>query len=288
MAGDDLPPIFQSTFRTRFEFSRAASSPLSRPPGHPVPAVSLIIKGNPPNISHLSDVDPQIVSLQKNILYLQHQQTETLEKLHAEMDFLKRENKELKYKLTMDSSKGGKKGATSNRNAKSPFQLHSGFYVDELLEDSLFQDQASREVNESPRSVQLNHRGELTGLRKTVLEPVRVNSNPIPIPIPSDLPRPSTRQECEAVIQELSTVNRLQTQEIARLKELLSDIILSKKITREHQILSKAYLANEPCPGPSLPGVLVPGLKQHFGSNAAKRQNRLLSSHQHHIQRAFR
>ncbi|XP_014880285.1 coiled-coil domain-containing protein 74B-like [Poecilia latipinna] len=307
MAGNDLPPIFQSTFRTRFEFSRKASSPRARPPGHSVPAVSLIVRGNAPNTTQLSDVDPRIMSLQKNIRYLQQQQTETLEKLHAEMDFLKRENKELKYRLTMDSSKGGKKGTTPNRNARSPCQIHSGLYGEELLEDSLFQDQASREVNESPRSVQLNYGGELTGLRKTVLEPVRINS--IRAAGPSDLPpRPSTMQECEAIIQQLYSENSLQTQEIARLKALLSDIILSKKITREHQSLGKAYLAVEPCKlgeekkfrtlgshpvppivaGPSRAGVVPPGLKQHLDSSAADIQNRLLSIQQLHIHRGFR
>uniref|UniRef100_A0A096M5Q8 Uncharacterized protein n=1 Tax=Poecilia formosa TaxID=48698 RepID=A0A096M5Q8_POEFO len=282
----------------------------------------------------MSDVDPRIMSLQKNIRYLQKQQTETLEKLHAEMDFLKRENKavaELKYRLTMDSSKGGKKGRTINKhnfaketvpNTESESQENfiylkqkqgentnwsrSNNPVDEYAWHSILL--LFREVNESPRSVQLNYGGELTGLRKTVLEPVRINS--IRAAGPSDLPpRPSTMQECEAIIQQLYSENSLQTQEIARLKALLSDIILSKKITREHQSLGKAYLAVEPClpanlisfaccsklvylsfpsAGPSRAGVVPPGLKQHLDSSAADRQNRLLSIQQLHIHRGFR
>ncbi|XP_043951834.1 uncharacterized protein si:ch211-222n4.2 isoform X2 [Gambusia affinis] len=262
--------------------------------GYPVPAVSLIVRGRTPNASHLSEVDPQIISLQKNIKYLQQQQTETLEKLHAEVEFLKRENKELKYRLTMDSNKAGKKGIMFGRNARSPCQgAHS---LEELLDDTLFQGQASREASESPRTVRLNHGGELTGLRKTILGPVRIDSGP------SELPHPSTMQECEAIIQQLFNVNSSQTQEIGRLKALLSDIILSKKITREHQILSKAYLGDEPCkPGeekifpkrgsnpvpaiaPSRPGVALRGPKQSINSNAANRQKRLMSIHRHHFQ----
>ncbi|XP_027880709.1 coiled-coil domain-containing protein 74B [Xiphophorus couchianus] len=301
MHGNDLPPIYQSTFRTRFEFNRKANPPPRRPPGYPVPALSLIVRGKAPQTDKLSAVDPRIISLQKNVQYLQQQQTETLEKLHAEMEFLKRENKELKYRLTMDSNKAGKKGVMFNRNARSPCQgAHSGLSVEELLEDTMFQDQAVREVSESPRSVRLNHGGELTGLRKTVLEPVRIDSTP------PDMVHPSTMQECEAIIQQLFNVNSLQTQEIARLKTLLSDIILSKKITREHQILSKAYLADKPYkPGeektfpklgprpvpttvPSRPGVVLPGLKQSLSSNAANRQKRLLPIHRHHFQQGFR
>ncbi|XP_054896589.1 coiled-coil domain-containing protein 74B [Poeciliopsis prolifica] len=301
MAGKNLPSIHPSSFRTRFELSRKASSPRSRPSVTAVPALSLLVRGRGSHVSRLTDVDPQIISLQKNIQYLQRQQTETLQKLHAEMELLKRENKELKYRLTMDSNKAGKKGIMLSRIARSPCQgAQSGHCVEELPEDTAPQDQALREVSESPRSVRLNHGGELTGIRKTTLAPVRIHSGP------SNLSHPSTVEECEAIIQHLFNVNSSQTQEIARLKALLSDIILRKKITREHQMLSKAYLGNEPCKPdekkicpklgshllppivPSHPGVGLPGLKQSLSASAANREKRVMSFHRPHFQQSLR
>uniref|UniRef100_A0A3B5L7Y1 Coiled coil protein 74 C-terminal domain-containing protein n=1 Tax=Xiphophorus couchianus TaxID=32473 RepID=A0A3B5L7Y1_9TELE len=144
----------------------------------------------------------------------------------------------------------------------------------------------SREVSESPRSVRLNHGGELTGLRKTVLEPVRIDSTP------PDMVHPSTMQECEAIIQQLFNVNSLQTQELClcfqvfrlpknRISSRNKEYFLSNKMYP----LSQIYLS---FPRPSRPGVVLPGLKQSLSSNAANRQKRLLPIHRHHFQQGFR
>lgn len=38
-------------------------------------------------------MDPRVASMQRNIQFLQQQHKETLEKLHAEIEYLRRENK---------------------------------------------------------------------------------------------------------------------------------------------------------------------------------------------------
>lgn len=53
-------------------------------------------------VSCHNDTDPRIASMQRNIQFLQQQHKETLEKLHAEIDYLRRENKG-------EETSGGKK-----------------------------------------------------------------------------------------------------------------------------------------------------------------------------------
>lgn len=49
--------------------------------------------GEVSSVSSHSDMDTRVASLQRNIQFLQLQQKETLQKLHAEIDGLRRENK---------------------------------------------------------------------------------------------------------------------------------------------------------------------------------------------------
>uniref|UniRef100_A0A3Q3JFE1 Uncharacterized protein n=1 Tax=Monopterus albus TaxID=43700 RepID=A0A3Q3JFE1_MONAL len=150
--------------------------------------------------------DPRVASLQRNILFLQQEHKGTLEKLHAEIEHLRRENK-LQYKLIMDSPKA-----------------------------------------------------EVNGGLITSLQPLRIHSSPF------HPPRAPTLQECEVIIRQLYNANSLQSQELMRVKALLRDIVLSKKITPENYILTKAYLVD---------GTMVlPALKQSLSSSIADRQRR--------------
>uniref|UniRef100_A0A3Q2E3L4 Si:ch211-222n4.2 n=1 Tax=Cyprinodon variegatus TaxID=28743 RepID=A0A3Q2E3L4_CYPVA len=155
-----------------------------------------------------------MASLQRNIQFLQEQHKETLEKLHAEIEYLRKENN-LKYKMIMESHQ------TS---------------------------------------------------RKTSLQPLRVRSNP------SRPPHPPTLQECEIIIQQMFKSNNLQSQEIARLKALLRDFVLSKKIPPENHMSSKAYLIDKP---------VLPALKQSLSSNSAIRERRSRVLHRGHCKWTF-
>ncbi|KAF7661480.1 hypothetical protein LDENG_00261080 [Lucifuga dentata] len=241
------------------------------------------------------DMDPRVASLQRNIQFLQQQQKETLEKLHAEVDNLRRENKELQYRLVMDPPKSSRKALThSRRDIRVPTQeseTHTESYLEQPLQDTRpSQDQTlnTAESSEILGSTKHDHETEPKGGLITSLQPLRIHSSP------SHPPRVPTLKECEIIIRQLYNANSLQSQEIIRVKALLRDIVFSKKITPENYMLTKAYLADssrksseverfpqlgrqtfpEKTSGSSQPGVILPALKQSLSSTIVDRQRR--------------
>ncbi|XP_029024673.1 uncharacterized protein si:ch211-222n4.2 isoform X2 [Betta splendens] len=193
------------------------------------------------------DADPRVASLQRNIHFLQEQHKETLEKLHAEIECLRRDNKELQYKLIMEPPKSSRKVLTQSRKSIRPptqgSEAHAGLYLEEPLQDTRSaQDQALwrsfGEGSEIMGSAKQDRHPEVKGGLITSLQPLRIHSSP------SHPPRAPTLQECEVIIRQLYHANSLQSQEIIHVKTLLRDIVLSKKITPENYILTKAYLVD--------------------------------------------
>ncbi|XP_045048663.2 coiled-coil domain-containing protein 74B isoform X2 [Desmodus rotundus] len=66
----------------------------------------------------LGEAQKRVLDLEKSLQFLQQQHSETLVKLHEEIEHLKRENKELHYKLIMNQ-KQQKKGSISNSSVQS-------------------------------------------------------------------------------------------------------------------------------------------------------------------------
>ncbi|XP_054468901.1 coiled-coil domain-containing protein 74A isoform X2 [Anoplopoma fimbria] len=242
-----------------------------------------------------SDVDRRGASAQKNIQFLQRQHKDTLQKLHEEIEYLRRENKELQYKMIMEPQKSTRKGITySKRGIRPPTQgseAHTGLYLEEPLQDTRTPQEQALSIGEGSEilgSARQDHGSEVKGGLITSLQPLRIHSHP------SHPPRPPTLQECEVIIRQLYNANSLQSQEIIRVKALLRDIVLSKKITPENYILTKAYLVDgtrksseekkfpklglqtfpEKMSGPSQSGVVLPALKQSLSSTIAERQRR--------------
>ncbi|KAK7896231.1 hypothetical protein WMY93_021556 [Mugilogobius chulae] len=191
-----------------------------------------------------------------------------------EIEHLRRENKELQYKLIMDSPTVSGKGLpTSRRGIRPPTQgsdaRTGGLYLEEQLQDTrpLHQQQTGNDAH-----LQTTH-------QQTT---------------PRHPPRPPTLHECEVIIRQLYNANSIQSQELIRVKALLRDIVFSKKITPENYILTKTYLADgtrrfseteklpklglqtfpektsEAVPSP----LILPALKQSFSSSIADRQRR--------------
>ncbi|XP_070707181.1 coiled-coil domain-containing protein 74B [Pempheris klunzingeri] len=304
MSSKNLPPVRHLPQWSRVGRLGKPGSPRRLPANqlHPLPVVPPVV---PPvdrgpgaaaeGVSCHRDMDPRIASLQKNIQFLQQQHKETLEKLHAETEYLKRENKELQYKLIMETPKSSRKGMThGQRGVRPPTQgseACAGLYLEEpLLDTRPSQDQTLSigEASEVLRSARQDHVPEVRGGLITSLQPLRIHSSP------SQPPRAPTLQECEVIIRQLYNANSLQSQEIIRVKALLRDIVLSKKITPENYILTKAYLVDgtrksteektfpklglqtfpEKTFGPCQSGVVLPALKQSLSSTVAERQRR--------------
>ncbi|XP_040013260.1 coiled-coil domain-containing protein 74B isoform X1 [Xiphias gladius] len=299
MSSNNLPPVCHLPHWTRVGGLGKPCSPRRLPANRPQPLPAVpSATGASQRAAELpcdSDMGPRVASLQRNIQFLQQQHKETLERLHAEIEYLRRENKELQYKLIMEPPKSSRKGPThSRRGVRPPTQgseAHTGLYLEKQLQDTRpSQDQALsiREGSEILGSARQNHDPEAKGGLITSLQPLRIHSSP------SHPPRAPTLQECEVIIRQLYNANSLQSQEIIRVKALLRDIVLSKKITTENYILTKAYLDDstrkfsegnkfpklglqtypEKTSGPSQSGVVLPALKQSLSSTVAERQRR--------------
>ncbi|XP_059382187.1 uncharacterized protein LOC132117122 isoform X2 [Carassius carassius] len=187
------------------------------------------------NLFH-SKMDTRRASLQMDIDFLQKKHKETLEKLHGEVDMLKRENKGSSRRIC--------------KHTDNEFQRHGKNYLEQTLEETC-----------SPQATEISHlqcretrSNSLTGDRTddrsevkagfiTSLQPLMIQCSP------SQAPRPPTLQDCELIIRQLNNANSLQSQEIQRVKAILKDIGFNKKITAENlqvykNILTKAYLAD--------------------------------------------
>ncbi|XP_070781355.1 coiled-coil domain-containing protein 74B [Enoplosus armatus] len=297
MSSYNLPPVRHLPQWTRVGRLEKPCSPRRLPANQlqPLPAVPPADRGvgRAAEVSCHSDMDPRVASMQRNIQFLQLQHKETLEKLHAEIEYLRRENKELQYKLIMEPPKSSRKGMTQSRRGIRPptqgSEAHTGLYLEEPLQDTRpSQDQALSNGEEILGSARQDHGSEVKGGLITSLQPLRIHSSP------SHPPRAPTLQECEVIIRQLYNANSLQSQEIIRVKALLRDIVLSKKITPENYIMTKAYLVDgtrksseekkfpklglqtfpEKASGPSQSGVVLPALKQSLSSTIAERQRR--------------
>ncbi|KAM8827403.1 coiled-coil domain-containing protein 74B isoform 2-T2 [Spinachia spinachia] len=299
MSSRDLPPVRHLPHWTRVGTLGKCCSPPHLPAGR-----QQQLRVVPPagrgatraaEVTCRCDVDPRVASMQKNIQFLQQQHTGTLQKLHAEIEHLRRENKELQYKLIMEPPKSSRKGMSYSRRGNRPptqgSEARTGLYLEEPLQDTrTTHDQAlsSEDGGETLCSTRQDHGRDGTGGLITSLQPLRIHSNP------SHPPRAPTLQECEVIIRQLYNANSLQSQEIIRVKALLRDIVLSKKITPENYILTKAYLVDgtrkssednklpklgvqtypEKTFGPSRPAVVLPALKQTLSPSMAERQRR--------------
>ncbi|XP_056147195.1 coiled-coil domain-containing protein 74A [Lampris incognitus] len=255
-------------------------------------------------------MDTRVVSLQRDVHFLQQQHRETLQKLHAEIDDLRRKNKELQYKLIMDPPKSSRKSLTrSLQGIRTPTQgseAHRGIYPEQPLQDVRpTQDKTCRtgECEEVLGSSPQHPSKELRGGLITSLQPLRIHSSP------THPPRAPTLQECEVIIRQLYNANSMQSQEILRVKAVLRDIVFNKKITPENYILTKAYLADgprkasgaerfpqlarQPLPmKPSRPSpavvadrVILPALKQSIKSTMAERQKRTQAVQRNRLKR---
>lgn len=254
------------------------------------------------------DTDPRVASLQRNIQFLQQQHQDTLGKLHKEIEYLRRENKELQYKLIMESPTINRKGlATSRRGLRPPTQgsdVRNGFYQEEHLQDTRPVHEQGAGIGESTEmagSFSKAQGPELKGGLITSLQPLRIHSSP------AHPPRPPTLHECEVIIRQLYNANSIQSQELLRVKALLRDIVFSKKITPENYILTKTYLADgtrkfseaEKLPKLGLQtfpekfseapqsAVILPALKQSFSTSIADRQRRTRAVQRSRFKRAL-
>ncbi|KAB0363001.1 hypothetical protein FD754_007157 [Muntiacus muntjak] len=194
-----------------------------------------------------SEAQKRVLDLEKSVQFLQQQHSETLVKLHEEIEYLKRENKDLHYKLIMNQ-KPQKKGSMSSSSLQSSKSVSNttgkarpqpgsskkqdwkaevppkpdleetsvttllqGGRVDKALgAQGLVKEEAADSANAvPPRAVGSQHKGR------------QVPGAPPLAGLPLHLRKPATLQQCEVVIRQLWNANLLQAQELQHLKSLL-------------------------------------------------------------------
>lgn len=221
--------------------------------------------------------DTRIASLEKDILFLQQQHTDTLERLHAEMEDLKRVNKELQYQMVMEHEHSPKES-----NGHSPKSCSDGS-AEKNSQCGFISSEAGR------------------GGAVTSLLPLRITCSL------SQHPRSPTLKECEGIIRQLYHANTSQYQELLRIKTLLGDIASKNKSSAEVFSLARACLCDnsrgevfehlpklplKPLPKqqhPSQAGkaetVILPAIKRNSGGTMSERQRRAQDVHKTRLRR---
>ncbi|XP_075390780.1 coiled-coil domain-containing protein 74B-like [Tenrec ecaudatus] len=306
--------------------SRAGTAAGPRPPSSGVSSTRLSTRARPrlppPPVSAqhsqqqgLDAAQKRVLDLEKSLQFLQQQHSETLYKLHEEIDHLKRENKDLHYRLIMNQ-KPPKKGSlstcsmqsnksVSNSTLSAISQGKAKSQSSSKRHDSKAEAPQKRSLEEEPPSLNLLHKQgqEAQGQpRDEDSEAYSVGATPggssqskgrpaaFPPSLPPHMRKPTTVQQCEVVIRQLWNANLLQAQELQHLKALLDGSQQSQAALQE--------------PGPSLPKdqevtqfpkvtakglskkclilspgpmdrAVLPALKQSLKSNFTERQKRL-------------
>nr|XP_044631292.1 coiled-coil domain-containing protein 74B-like isoform X4 [Equus asinus] len=224
--------------------SRGASRPRLRPSAVPQPPGP---HGAQPG---LSEAQKRVLDLEKSLQFLQQQHSETLVKLHEEIEHLKRENKDLQYKLIMNQ-KPQKRGSISNSSFQSIKSVSNSTVSGKARpqpgsskkQDSKADVPQKMELEEEPPGAPLLHNGKLdkaagtqgqakdeevetsnavaTSVAGSQHKVKQVTGAPPSMSLPPHLRRPTTLQQCEVVIRQLWNANLLQAQELQHLKSLL-------------------------------------------------------------------
>uniref|UniRef100_G1LX83 Coiled-coil domain-containing protein 74B n=1 Tax=Ailuropoda melanoleuca TaxID=9646 RepID=G1LX83_AILME len=191
-----------------------------------------------------SEAQKRILDLEKSLQFLQQQHAEMLVKLHEEIEYLKRENKDLHYKLIMNQKpKIGRISNSSFQSIKSVSNLTSGKARTQLSfskkQDSKADVPQKMDLEEEIPAAALFHNSKpdkaagMQGPAKheevetsgAVAASAAGNQHrgkqPPAMGLPPYLRKPTTLQQCEVVIRRLWNANLLQAQELQHLKALL-------------------------------------------------------------------
>ncbi|XP_033628267.1 uncharacterized protein LOC117290813 [Asterias rubens] len=218
-----------------------------------------------------SEVDPlqRVLHMERSMEFLKRQHHEVLFSLHQEIDDLKRENKELQFKVIMARGASPKK-ESSNSSIKSEGDALGGIQTQTQKLDQLKMLYMEDKVKELTAAVQdaRNRNTYLQRLLKDAVEkrppsqeaaqqtsptepqtngaPVPVSMNPLQVQGPNDPhPRVPTMAECEVIISHLQDCSDRQSLELSRLKSDLKDVLYSHKWTPDAYLLAKAYVAED-------------------------------------------
>ncbi|XP_051777304.1 uncharacterized protein si:ch211-222n4.2 isoform X2 [Erpetoichthys calabaricus] len=171
----------------------------------------------------------RISALEKSLQFLQQQHSETLEKLHQEIEQLRRKNKGTFGNMSYQSFGAETEGHTEVETAppNPPTEASMGTLKRDHTESG-------------PELTMLHIQGPAVDYRNlhiNSLYPLLIHTSQ------NDCSRAPNMQECHVLIQQLYHANRLQAREILRVKSVVKDFICNK-LPPDTYIIRKNYMAD--------------------------------------------
>ncbi|XP_064612859.1 coiled-coil domain-containing protein 74A-like isoform X2 [Liolophura sinensis] len=286
-----LPPL-----KTLPQWSRVNTLDKAR---YPKPFVKdrLLPPMEPPKSDENSEQDmasqsglQRVHHLEKSVVFMRQQHNEILQSLHQEIEALKKENKDLNFKIIMTQ----KSKSPSNADFKSDGEAGRASAARENLitekEEKLdelkviFLEEEVRELKQTVReaksrsahlSQMLEQSEDQRKRQHKAIEALqyqqyqqaqasgftidRLPQHLNPLGLVSNPQRPPTLAECELIIRHLQQVNEKQAHELDRLKSDLKDVLYSHKWTPDAYLLAKAYVAEDGREPGAAPPPLIQG-----------------------------
>lgn len=197
--------------------------------------------------------------LEKNIEFLKRQQREVLSSLHEEIDSLKRENKELHFKVIMSGTESpikessgaslksddSKSGSPAHKydQLRTVKELSAGLQEARNL-NAYLQQRLKETLEKRPQSQETGQQTSPSNSAISALLPVSLN--PLHVQRPGDPhPRPPTLEECSHIIRHMKESHDRQSYELQLIKSDLKEVLYSHKWTPDAYLMAKAYIAEE-------------------------------------------
>ncbi|XP_019362425.1 PREDICTED: coiled-coil domain-containing protein 74B isoform X1 [Gavialis gangeticus] len=214
----------------------------------------------------------------RSVRFLQEQHAEMLARLHQEIDSLKRENKDLHYKLIMNQTlqkddvltptlsfdKPYSGCSSAAATVASRYSLKNRQQVEQpKKQEPSTEEQVLKVVQAEPdlpdpkveKTIEQVPSREIREVAEKATSPIpslssqirsghsqvpASSSNPYLVNVlPSYIRKPPTLEECEIVIRQLWSINHMQAQELMYLKSYLQDILRNKRIPEDYLLASQ-------------------------------------------------
>ncbi|XP_059171894.1 uncharacterized protein LOC131952964 [Physella acuta] len=201
-----------------------------------------------------SDLNPtqRIEYLERSLLFLRQQHAELLHSLHQEVEALKKENKDLQFKIVMSQkplttdTEGGTDKTSSGKTEemKIIFLEEAIKELKNALQESRKKNQYLTQLLQQAEEQKERQKGTIDAMRfeRNQGETVEIETSTVSMPV-ADVTQPLTLAQSQAMIKHLQQVNAQQSHELDRLKLDLRDVLYSHKWTPDAFLMAKAYIA---------------------------------------------
>ncbi|XP_017376389.1 coiled-coil domain-containing protein 74B isoform X3 [Cebus imitator] len=279
----------------------------SRPPSSPTPGSrvtwrrrqrpAVCVQSLGPPSPQLVQSDPQkrVLVLEKSLQFLQQQHSETLVKLHEEIEHLKRENKANSQGKARPQPSSFKK-----QDLKADVPQKVDLEEEPLLHHSKLDKVPGVQGQAKDEKAEASHAGAACAGGSQHQGRQMMGVYP-PMTLPPYLRKPTTLQQCEVLIRQLWNANLLQAQELQHLKSLLEgsqrpqvvpeEAGSSSPRDQEAMQFPKVSTKSLPkkclllSPMPVAERAILPALKQTLKNNFAERQKRLQAMQKRRLHR---